>query len=512
MKKSRRYDCRLHHHHKFPTMIPVHKYILAVFFLGITVSRATRFSNNHGHRNAWTTLLDNHNELLSWTLMGTLSSSICVKSTPLLAFVVASITLFGCGVFFERALFGPQQPPISQPADLCPPEEDHSGASFKTANAAECREVIKSGTPPMASKNTLSALEARARPNQRLNLAFGIESCFTSSDEKSCKTFRTQVEKLLYVEESEWISFAATARETAQEALNIQEDATSLFRVVQLVTLKTMMSVLWPDRDPKQSTNEQISTLAHEVNLQWLRSKESNTNDDPSWLFGKQKSLKDAVKAVFPDWNEADSEQNPCNLILPGYETMWRVVLRCFAEIKARNHFQTVPWRAAMRGFSRKPTKQQLEAPMVRYATKVAAVHVAKEALRLYPPTRRIYREYRSDDGRKINVSADIEAMQRKSSIWQDHQDKFVPERWIGLEEGFDEGYMPFGASPFNCPAKRYKNVPMPFGSSMIALLVGILSEATSDWDIDGDFPDLECPLDTDREAYSAAVLRRWYG
>ena len=487
-------------------------YLLTLLLLGIMLSRASKFFSKHGHRNAFVDTLDRENELISWILMGGLSSQICRESTLLLSVIIASFTLLGCVVFFDRALFGPQQSPVSQPADLDPLEEDHPGASFRTANAAECREIIKSGTPPSASKNTLSALEARARPNQRLNLAFGIKSCFTSSDEKSCKTFRTQVEKLLYVEESEWVNLAATARETAKEALNIQEDATSLFRVIQLLTLKTMMRVLWPDRDPKQSTNEQISTLAHEVNLQWLRSKERDANDDPSWLFDKQASLKDAIKAVFPDWDEADSEQNPCNLILPGYETMWRVVLRCSVEIKARNHYQFIPWRSAMRGFSRNPTKQQLEVPMVRYATRVAAIHVAKEALRLYPPTRRIYREYRSDDGRKINVSADIEAMQRDSSIWQDRQDMFVPERWIGLEEGFDGGYMPFGASPFNCPAKRYKNVPMPFGPSMVALLVGTLSETTFGWDIDGDFPDRECPLDTDREAYSAAVLRRWHG
>jgi hypothetical protein len=381
---------------------------------------------------------------------------------------------------------------------------------FGTANATECREIIKNGTPPAAPKNALSALEARARPNQRLKLAFGIKSCFTSSDEKSCKGFRTQVEKLLYVKESEWANFAATARETAKEALDVQGDTISLFRVVQLLTLKTMMRVLWPDREPKQSTNEQISTLAHEVNLQWLRSKEYSADDNPSWLFDKQTSLKDAIKAVFPDWDETDSEQNPCNFILPGYETMWRVVLRCFVEVKARNHHQVVSWKRAMDSFSKKPTKHQLEAPMVRYATKVAAVHIAKEALRLYPPSRRIYRDYRSDDGQKTNVSADIEAMQRDSSIWQNQPLVFIPERWIGLEEGHDSGYMPFGASPFNYPAKRYKNVSMPFGPSMVALLVGILVEATNlRWIIRGDFAERRCPLDTDREAYSAAVLRR---
>ena len=488
------------------------EYLLTLLFAGILLSQAARPLRTHGPHNALNTFFNKHTELLSWIFMSCLSVQICKKSTPILALSIASIALVGCGVLLDRLLFGSQQSPTSAPECLLLDQsmEHRPEACFGTASAAECREVIKSGTPPTASKNTLSALEARARPNQRLKLAFGIQSCFTSSNEKSCKGFRTQVAKLLYVEESEWVNFASIARETAKKALDVQGDTTSLFRVVQLLTLKTMMRVLWPDRDPKQSTNEQISTLAHEVNLQWLRSKECNADDDPTWLFDKQTSLKDAVKAVFPDWDETDSEHNPCNLILPGYETMWRVALPCFVEVKARNHHQAVSWKRSMDSFCKKPTKQQLEAPMVRYATKVAAVHIAKEALRLYPPTRRIYREYRSDDGQKTNVSADIEAMQRDSSIWKDRQLVFVPERWIGLEEGHDSGYMPFGASPFNCPAKRYKNVPMPFGLSMVALLVGVLVEATNlRWIIRGDFAERRCPLDTDREAYSGAILRR---
>jgi hypothetical protein len=44
----------------------------------------------------------------------------------------------------------------------------------------------------------------------------------------------------------------------------------------------------------------------------------------------------------------------------------------------------------------------------------------------------------------------------------------------------------------------------------MIALLVGVLYEATgTKWHILRDFSWRDCPLDTDREAYSTAVLSR---
>ncbi|KAG9682618.1 hypothetical protein KCU95_g14153, partial [Aureobasidium melanogenum] len=475
---------------------------LTALFGGVVLSETMKLLNHYGYHNDLFKPLENCVELITGILMSFFASRFWEDSSSILASIASSVAFAACGVLLDVLFRSTQRSPVSQ--------SEQRIACFRTANAAECREIVKSGTGPTAPKNTLSALEARARPNQRLKLAFGIDSCFTSSDERSCKSFRAYVEKLLYVDEKEWVNFAATARDTAKEALDGGNgDTASLFGVVQLLTLKTMLRVLWPDHDLKQSTNEQIATLAHEVNMQWLRSKERNSNDDPSCLFDEQTSLKDAVRAVFPDWNEDDGNENPCNFILPGYETMWRVVLRCFIEVKARNHHHAMLWNYALWKFLRQPTKQALERPLMEVQNRLAAIHIAQEALRLYPPTRRIYREHRSADGQKTTVSADIEAMQRDPSIWHNQPNIFNPERWIGIEDGHAKGYMPFGVSPFNCPAKRWKNVPMPFGLSMIALLVAALLETTDKWEVQGDFPDKAWPLGTDREAYGAAVLRR---
>ncbi|KAH0094024.1 hypothetical protein KCU96_g6384, partial [Aureobasidium melanogenum] len=459
--------------------------VAPALFGGVVLSETVRLLNYYGYHNDLFKLLKNRVELIVCILVGFFASRVWEESSSVLASIASSVAFAACGVLFDNLFRSTQRSPISQ--------SEHQNACFRTANAVEC------------------PLEARARPNQRLKLAFGIDSCFTSSDERSCKSFRASVEKLLYVAEKNWVNFATTARETAKAALDGgNRDIASLFGVVQLLTLKTTMRVLWPDRDPKQTTNEQIATLAHEVNLQWLRSKERTNSDNPSWLFDQQTSLMDAVKAVFPDWNEAKSNENPCNLILPGYDTMWRVVLRCFVEVKARNHDQAGCWGDVLQNFCEEPTKRQLEARAPQPGPNVAAIHVAKEALRLYPPTRRIYREHLDFSNQKTNVSADVEAMQRDSDVWKDWPNIFNPTRWVGKEEGYDEGYMPFGASPFNCPAKRWRNVPMPFGLSMIALLVGTLIEATdAKWDIHGDFPNKNWPLDTDREAYGAAILRK---
>ncbi|KAH0261127.1 hypothetical protein KCU91_g14208, partial [Aureobasidium melanogenum] len=466
---------------------------LTALFGGIVLSEAVRLLNHCSYHNDLFKLLKHRVELIVCILMGFFASRVWEESSStVLASFASSVAFAACGVLFDDLFRSTQRSPILQ--------SKQQNACFRTANAVECREIIKSGTGPTAPKNTLSALEARTRPNQRLKLAFGIDSCFTSSDERSCKNLSASVERLLYVAEKDWVNFATTARETAKEALDSgNEDTASLFGVVQLLTLETMMRVLWPERDPKQTTNEQIATLAHEVNLQWLRSKECINSDNPSWLFDQQTSLKDAVKAVFPNWNEEKSMKNPCNLILRGYETMWRVVLRCFVEVKARNHDHAGYWGDVLQNFCEEPTRRQLEAQAPQPGPKVAAIHVAKEALRLYPPTRRIYREHRDFSNQKTNVSADVEAMQRDSDVWKDQPNIFSPTIWIGKEEGYDEGY-----------AKRWRNVPMPLGLSMIALLVGTLIEATdAKWEIHGDFPDKNWPLDTDREAYGAAVLRK---
>jgi hypothetical protein len=243
LTESLRNGYRLHHHHRYPAMSALLKLLLTALLMGFILSRTIRILNDYGYYNDLAALFDKRMQLLGWIVMSFLSAKMCADSTPTLALIVTSIALAGCGILLDGLLFTSQNLPNPTPERMVvdPPMACPADAQFRTADAAECREIIKSGTPPTASSNVLSALEARARPNQRLKLAFGVDSCFTSSDGKSCKSFRTQVEKLLYVEESEWINFAAVARDTAEEALGTEGHTTSLFRVVQLLTLKTMM-------------------------------------------------------------------------------------------------------------------------------------------------------------------------------------------------------------------------------------------------------------------------------
>ena len=77
----------------------------------------------------------------------------------------------------------------------------------------------------------------------------------------------------------------------------------------------------------------------------------------------------------------------------------------------------------------------------------------------------------------------------------------FLPDRWSRLTEDQKRSFMPFGCTPFVCPAKPV------FGPRLIALLVGALAKGFKGWGLDSD-PKIDVEafrnarLSLDREAY----------
>ncbi|GAB7365177.1 hypothetical protein MBLNU230_g6264t1 [Neophaeotheca triangularis] len=384
--------------------------------------------------------------------------------------------------------------------------------SFEIGNTpSACKELIGTGNPPDAeSDNVLDKYMARSIPNERLVQAFKINSCFTSSDQQVCKTFRSKVEECLYVVDSKWIDFATAARANALTAFGNDSDVLSLFEVAQVITMKTMLMVLFEAGKYQPDLDDDIAALASEINHQWIRSKTKSEPDAiPPWAYEKQSTLRAAVKKVFPTWDETNNESNPFNFILPGYETMWRVVLRCFIEIAAREHPRAQTWKNVLASFLADPTKDKVS---FEKGQGIAASYVSAEALRLYPPTRRVYRAYQSKTGEHGEVAADIEAVHHDPANWGPDPLVFRPERWDSKDPN-NPAFLAFGSKPFNCPAKRWTNKEkLPFGVSMIALLVGALLEASGEtWTVEGDFAAEIGPLDSGREAYKNVKLKKMH-
>ncbi|KAF2839284.1 hypothetical protein M501DRAFT_914608, partial [Patellaria atrata CBS 101060] len=321
--------------------------------------------------------------------------------------------------------------------------------------------------------NILSQLESRSGPNQRLVAAFGINNSFTTVNNDYNKQFRSFTERLIKITDEEWYIIAGDASKVLLGKLPENDIKLPLVPIVQNLTLKLSLAVLF-DVNPHSVNDISVSIVAKEINRIWLASKEPETLEN--WV--AQGDIHQALRNILPNLNPLLDRQNPMNLILPAYETLWRVVLRCFIEVVSRDSPNKEIWRSILRNFLREPTRANL----LRKEDNVSAQWIAMEALRLYPPTRRVYRhflhrpyhaEYINVDNYELTMlAADIESSQRNEQAWGEDRTKFVPERWSELREGvLRRIFMAFGTKPFVCPAKPY------FGPHIIAIIVASLSE-----------------------------------
>ena len=228
------------------------------------------------------------------------------------------------------------------------------------------------------------------------------------------------------------------------------------------------------------------------------------------------------LHAVFPHWNDGDPTANPLNWILPGYETIWRVTLRCFVELNMRCHSEEREWHRVLDAFIAQPTRAQLFATN---SADVSAINISKEALRLYPPTRRVYRAFRTSpqsdptDAHGPGIhAADIETLHRNTILWGPDATLFRPSRWAHLTGAQTKFFLPMGHRPFACPARQETfsgpqgGEKLPFGVSFLALLVGIMSDETQrrSWIGFGVLPATGGPLPSEREALADLFL--WNG
>jgi len=180
--------------------------------------------------------------------------------------------------------------------------------------------------------------------------------------------------------------------------------------------------------------------------------------------------LEKALLSVFPKM-KPEPRDKPLNLILPAYETLRRVVLSCFIEVTFRPRAKP-EWRSELTRFLDNPTKESFdEVRCEAQSTPVSAAFIVNEALRLYPSTKSVYQHFKMDnqDHDEI-VVADIERCHRRTELCGTDAESFDPSRWDGKRAVAQAAFMPFGYSPFLCPAK------LEYGPMMIGMLVATLS------------------------------------
>lgn len=172
--------------------------------------------------------------------------------------------------------------------------------------------------------------------------------------------------------------------------------------LAQSVTLKISLHVLF-DIDPFQLDDELVVEIAHSINFLWRESKLANYPSEAS-----REHLRKGLGCILPRVGSS-ARQNPLNLILPAYESMWRVALFCFIEVTFRQGAR-VEWKQALSDFVADPIKARFQERR-RCPNAISVADIVNEALRLYPPAKRVYRKLHLAGERdpKI-VAANVEA------------------------------------------------------------------------------------------------------
>jgi cytochrome P450 len=154
--------------------------------------------------------------------------------------------------------------------------------------------------------------------------------------------------------------------------------------------------------------------------------------------------------------------KNPLELILPAYETLWRLVAHTFMYVE-----DTPGLTRPFLDFFNDPTTTQFAKPGISEGP--SAQDILQEVLRLHPPTKRIKRtrdDFLSCIRRRIFgvtgfmcysacsniVAADVEALQR-SSVWGPSPHEFDAMRHRAATEAQKACFMPFGLGPLKCVA-----------------------------------------------------------
>ena len=218
--------------------------------------------------------------------------------------------------------------------------------------------------------------------------------------------------------------------------------------------------------------------VVQKKDLEWPPVK-SDKHDIEKALAKDKDDLQNALAKVIPDWDHSDLHKNPLNLILPAYETFWRVILSGFLQVTFVKGGHP-GLRSIVAQFLANPTiAAKDKTAHVEEFPEVCVGHIVAEALRLYPSVKRVHRQFRMDNrAGPEDVAADVESCQRKEKIWGRHPDRYDPSRWNNLSDEAKDSYMAFEVKPFLCPAKPV------FGPMMIGILVAAFAGQvlSDDW------------------------------
>ncbi|KAH6919256.1 hypothetical protein BKA70DRAFT_1249627 [Coprinopsis sp. MPI-PUGE-AT-0042] len=334
--------------------------------------------------------------------------------------------------------------------------------------------------PPGVGIGTL--LSDRARPNQRLVRAFGITNTFVSPSEGIHRGFVTVCRSLLTRSNKHgWEHLRDLATQAVQVELDSQVGTGTInFGIfIQCVTLRVILvGLLGADASVEDLPREDILIAANHINELWALSK--NPAAIPSHLLPQ---LTEALQRLLPN---LDGFVKPVDIVIPAWETFWRVV----ATTVAYSH-DSKPTLTLFEDLYGRPSDSTFKGEgddELPFSLK----NVVDEAMRLHPPSKHIGRmtlrfpftslppNVSNIIGRYIpsvvyqKEQACVQDILRTESIWGPDSHMFNPSRYGSDPDRKDEqtealSYI-FGGGNLRC-----------IGSSWAPMAAAVVSSAIFD-------------------------------
>lgn len=176
-------------------------------------------------------------------------------------------------------------------------------------------------------------LRLRALANSRLVAAFGINTSLTSSSVSVHKKFRKLASASINKSRADWQKLYGVCMDFLQcEKARYGRTGIGLAECVRCLCFVVVL-VSQFGADDKKIDKNLVKRITDEINEQWLKSKEDggavktsdSLNHDLGMLFGNLKTSVAEENGTGKDTSIDSSEA--LGLIMPQYETLWRVVL-----------------------------------------------------------------------------------------------------------------------------------------------------------------------------------------
>ncbi|KAI6116165.1 hypothetical protein F5141DRAFT_1101517 [Pisolithus sp. B1] len=313
-----------------------------------------------------------------------------------------------------------------------------------------------------ADASLVDLLHQRAIPNQRLVHAFGITNTFVSGDAKVHRDFLNKAKFIiseLSTKGEGWRMLGQTVDGAIARLLPVDELHYATF--IQCLTLRIILVALFK-ADPESLHAKDLYFVTDMINRRWAYSKDADRT-----ALNQDDSLSEA-NACLDRWvRDRDGYPNPLDLIIPTYETMWRVVAVTVAHVCCHDgdNLLDIVFR-----FADHPTEEQFQF-FREESMEPSMKMIIMETLRLHPPTKRISRVGANLGWKRFFKPtlevADIQAV-HQSPQYGHNPAKFDPMRFHpsrGLEQ---PELFPFGYGRLSCPAALWA----PVGAALIVAKV----------------------------------------